>query len=452
MKQNIFFITLDSCRSDKFYGENKTSVTPNIDELIKKGAYFEQTISSSDSTLLAITSLFTGKYSFKTGIRSGRFNKLKKEVSTFFKILTNNGYHHYAYNPTVTKTIGLMPDFENKDSEYDYHFDLSDGLGEKIIKKLRSKLNEPWCFYIHANDLHFPIKVSKKFSDNRFGDNNFEKQLSSIDSWIGKILKNINLENTLFIITSDHGTFIPSVTTENKILNFEIEGKKQQLISKISKKIPSFLQPLKTKIFMKKERKERNAIIKKILKMDLKPHQKRELLWQRSDLDKVLFDSNVKVPLLIVGNQIKKNVIISQQVRQVDILPTILDLIGIKNEVDVDGQSLVPLINGEKLEESPTYMESTPLIQMKANEVIGIRTSKFKYFRDRDDKTKRIHLYDLKNDFNEDYNISEKKDIVKKMEDIIEELYKENIEKEDTEFSEEETKAIEDELKKLGYD
>ena len=89
---------------------------------------------------------------------------------------------------------------------------------------------------------------------------------------------------------------------------------------------------------------------------------------------------------------------------------------------------------------------------MKANEVIGIRTSKFKYFRDRDDKTKRIHLYDLKNDFNEDYNISGKKDIVKKMENIIEDLYKENIEKEDTEFSEEETKDIEDELKKLGYD
>ena len=89
MKQNIFFITLDSCRSDKFYGKNKTSVTPNIDELIKKGVYFEQTISSADSTLLAITSLFTGKYPFKTGIRSERFNKLKEGVSTFFKILHN---------------------------------------------------------------------------------------------------------------------------------------------------------------------------------------------------------------------------------------------------------------------------------------------------------------------------------------------------------------------------
>jgi len=274
--------------------------------------------------------------------------------------------------------------------------------------------------------------------------------LSGIDSWIGKIFKNINIKNTLFIITSDHGTFIPSITIENEIINFEIDGKKQQLISKISKKTPSFLQPLKTKIFLKKEKKERNSMKKKILKMDLKPHQKRELLWQRSDLDKVLFDSNVKVPLLIVGNQIKENVIISQQVRHVDVFPTILDIIGIKNSEGVDGQSLVPLINGEELEELPAYIESTPSIQTKSNEVIGIRTSQFKYFRDREDKTKRIHLYNLKNDLDEEHNISENKDIIKKMENIIDELYKESIE--DEEFSEEETKAIEEELKKLGYD
>jgi arylsulfatase A-like enzyme len=452
MKQNIFFITLDSCRSDKFYGKNKTSVTPNIDELIKKGVYFEQTISSADSTLLAITSLFTGKYPFKTGIRSERFNKLKEGVSTFFKILHNNGYHHYAYNPTVTKTIGLMPDFENEDSNYDYHFDLSDGLGKKIIEKLKSKLNEPWCFYIHANDLHFPIKVSEKFSDNRFGDSNFEKQLSAIDSWIGKIYDNINLKNTLFIITGDHGIFIPSVTTENEIINFEVDAEKQQLISKINKKTPSFLQPLKTKIFIKKEKKEKDSKIKKILKMDLKPHQKRELLWQRSDLDKVLFDSNVKVPLLIVGNQIKENVIVSQQVRQVDIFPTILDIIGIKNTEEVDGQSLVPLINGGDLEELPAYMESTPSLEKMANEVIGLSTSKYKYFRDRITPKKRVHLFDLQNDPYEDHNIAnENPKIIEEMENLLSTIRNEKTIKVD-EYSEEETKAIEEELKKLGYD
>ena len=452
MRNNVLLFVLDSIRADKFTGENKTSITPNLDNLMEKGAYFEQAISSADSTLLAITSLFTGKHPFKTGIRSERFNKLKEGIPTLFKNLSDNNYHHYGFNPTVTKTIGLIPDFENDDSHYDYHFDMNDGLGEKIIEKLKSGLKEPWCFYIHANDLHFPIKVPKEFLEEKYGSNNFEKQLSAIDPWIGKIFENIDFKNTVIVVTADHGSFIPSISTKNGTINFEIDGKKQQLISKISKKTPSFLKPLKTRLFLKKEKIGMDSMVKKIEKMNLKPHQKRELLWMRSDLDKVLFDSNVKVPLLIIANGLKENITISQQVRQVDIFPTILDILGIQNIEKVDGQSLVPLINGNNVEELPAYMESTPLIQMKANEVVGIRTSEFKYFRDREDKTKRIHLYDLKNDVAEDYNIAEKRDIVKKMENIIEELYKENIENDEAEFSEEETKAIEEELKKLGYD
>jgi membrane-anchored protein YejM (alkaline phosphatase superfamily) len=152
---------------------------------------------------------------------------------------------------------------------------LSDGLGKKIIEKLKSKFNEPWCLYIHANDLHFPVDVVKEFDNEKFGISKYERMISSIDSWIGKIYDNINLKNTLFIITGDHGIFIPSVTTENEIINFEVDSEKQQLVTKISKKTPSFLQPLKTKIFIKKEKKERDSKIKKILKMDLKPSEKK---------------------------------------------------------------------------------------------------------------------------------------------------------------------------------
>ena len=35
MKPNIFFILIDGLKSDKCHGKNKTSVTPNIDSLIK---------------------------------------------------------------------------------------------------------------------------------------------------------------------------------------------------------------------------------------------------------------------------------------------------------------------------------------------------------------------------------------------------------------------------------
>ncbi|EIJ66141.1 hypothetical protein BD31_I2198, partial [Candidatus Nitrosopumilus salaria BD31] len=42
MKPNILFLVIDSMRSDKCYGKNKTSITPNIDSLIKQGIYFSQ--------------------------------------------------------------------------------------------------------------------------------------------------------------------------------------------------------------------------------------------------------------------------------------------------------------------------------------------------------------------------------------------------------------------------
>ena len=88
----------------KFFGNENVSLTPNFDYLIKNGSYFEKAYSSADATLLAITSIFTGKHPFKTGIRSDKFNRLSKDVPTFFDVLKKNSYNFYAFKPTVTKT------------------------------------------------------------------------------------------------------------------------------------------------------------------------------------------------------------------------------------------------------------------------------------------------------------------------------------------------------------
>jgi len=452
MKPNILFIILDSCRGDKFFGKNKKSVTPNIDTLIKNGTYFENTISASDSTLFGITSIFTGIHSFKTGIRSSRFNKLDKKINTFFNLFKHNGYNLFGHIPTVTETIGLMPEFENLDSTYDYHFDLGSGLGEKIIQTLRKEVEQPWLYYIHANDLHFPINPPTDFRDEQYGISNYEKMISAIDLWIGKIFNEIYLENTLIIITGDHGIYIQTVKINNKTINFEPNAKKQLLITKMGNKIPKFLNPLKKKIFTQIENSSTETRIKTIESLDLKPHQKRALMWQRGDVDKFLYDENIHVPLLILGLKIPKNKIIKNQVRHVDIFPTIADIIGITPDFQTDGISLMPLIKGENVEEIPAYIESTPLVQKTTNDVIGIRTSKFKYFRDNNDSKKRIYLFNLEDDPLEEKNIADKMPkIVLDMEKILLQIL-ENKNESEPEFDEEETKAIEEELKKLGYD
>ena len=129
-----------------------------------------------------------------------------------------------------------------------------------------------------------------------------------------------------------------------------------------------------------------------------------------------------------------------------------MDLSGISAKNEPDGVSLVPLLQGKPMEESPVYMESTPLIQKKSNDVIGIRTSNYKYFRDCDDPKERIHLYDLINDPFEEKNVSESHpEIVSEMENILQVTINEKITKYDEEFSEKEAKMIEDELQRMGY-
>ena len=70
MRPNIFLLTIDSLRFDKTFGESKSSVTPNLDSLIRKSTCFTQAICTADQTGLSLGSLFTSLYPFKSGILS----------------------------------------------------------------------------------------------------------------------------------------------------------------------------------------------------------------------------------------------------------------------------------------------------------------------------------------------------------------------------------------------
>ncbi len=455
MKPNILFLLIDTFRADKFSGTEKTSKTPNIDSLIKKGTYFDQAISCSDGTIFSWSGLFTGLHPFKTGIKSQGYKKINSNVTSYFSILKKQGYNFYSYTPSLTDSLGIFPEWQNDDYSFDYYWNLSEGLGKKIINLFESKkMDEPWFYYIHVEDLHFPITLTKEFDNEKFGTSKYEKKVSALDEWLGKILEKIDLKNTLVIITADHGAYIKAVNNENLKINLEVNGELQTHVRNLGNLIPKSLRPLKSKLFFFLEDIRKKRKYAKIQDLELTPYEKRALLWQRSDLEHFLYDELVHVPLLFLGYNLKKNIKISQQVRIIDILPTILDIIGITNNTaNIDGQSLLPLIEGKQIPEEPAYMETHYLIDMESQDKIGVRTSQFKFFRDKNNPQVSIHLYDLKNDPFENNNIAKiKPEIVKKMEEILQNIlqYSSQVPPDD-EFNEEETKQIEEELKKLGY-
>lgn len=446
---------IDSFRADKFYGSDKTSKTPNLDFLLQNGAYFEQAISSADATPLSLASILTGLHPFKTGIRSERLQKVDQNVKTHYHILKDYGYHFYGIIPTLYEKLGLFPEFENENNTFDYYFHLSQGLGKKIIDLLESnKMTTPWFNFIVIDDLHFPIIIEPEFDDEKFGNSNYDKAISNVDFWIGKILGKVDLDRTLLVLTADHGAYLASITHKGKQISLEVDGSLQTTARNLGNLFPKKLRPVKNKIFFSMEKIRKRRRLAKLKNLDLKHHEKRGLLWQRSDIDHYLFDDHVHVPLLFVGYGIKKGCLSSQQVRTVDIFPTISEIMSLPNrDNEIDGRSLLPLIQGKNIVELPNYIESTHLsLDIETNDVIGIRTSKYKYFRDKDNPQNRIHLYDLKKDPFEDENIaSNNPELVNEMEKMLQGIIRNSSSKTEYQINEEETKRIEEELRKLGY-
>jgi len=452
-KKNIFIIILDSVRADKFFGPHKTSQTSNIDKLISNGVYFTNTVSPSDGTLLGWAGIFSGQYPFRTGINLGGFAKIDKKILTLFDFLKKNGYNFYGHLPEVASKIGLFPNFENKNVFFNKYTNFEDGLGQEIISELSSNLKSPWCYILHSYEMHFPIKIAEKFDQEKFGKIKYDKVMASIDFWVGKFINCINMDDTLLIITADHGTHINEVIINDESVDIEKNQILDSVAPKIGKIIPEKLLPLKSKAFFALEKMRKKQKEKDVSNLNLKPHQIRQVMFQRGNLDKFLFDENVHIPLLIVDSELPRNVKINKLVRSIDISPTILDIIGSEfNFESMDGQSILPIINNESDEERFGFIENTPLIQKKANIAIGIRTSKFKYFRDIDDITKRVHLFDLeKDEFEENNIVSSRLDIVEKMEKYISKInYVDNSKVEVIDKNE--SKIIKDELRKLGYD
>jgi len=440
-------LIVDSLRADKFFEKNNSD-TPTINSLLKNGTYFSQAISASDATILSWSSIFTGKFPFKTGIRSSKFNKLNPSIITLFDILQQKNYVFYGYLPQLSDTVGLFPNFKNEDCFYDFYLGLSNGIGEKLIEKLETIKEKPWFFLVHSMDLHDPINVSKKFDLERFGSNYYERKISEIDFWLGKVLEKIDLSNTIVILMSDHGSYIKSIEKNSKIINTYSNPTNDMLISKVAQKTPKFLKPAKDRLFFLRE-KISDSKKSKLDSDDLLPHEKRALMSGRADSKHYLFDERIRIPLILCGPGIEKNSIISRQVRTVDLLPTLCDLLKIPTSYDLDGLSMFADTTDQI--SSYAYIESNPLVLKESEDVIGIRTTDFKYFRDKSNPKNRIHLYDLNADPFEDKNLAET-NIQKsnEFEQILENIIQ-NYENESENENELDSKEIENELKKLGY-
>ncbi len=99
-----------------------------------------------------------------------------------------------------------------------------------------------------------------------------------------------------------------------------------------------------------------------------------------------LYDHQLLVPLIVhLPPELKKKLggerrltgrVIEDQVRLVDLVPTLLDLLGVTVEHRLDGRSLRPLLEGGRLPEVDAFAES---LNVKFRDAKALRSQRYKY-------------------------------------------------------------------------
>jgi arylsulfatase A-like enzyme len=188
--------------------------------------------------------------------------------------------------------------------------------------------------------------------------------------------------------------------------------------------------------------------------LDLSEHQKRSLLFSRNDEMGYLYDDLVHIPLIFSGYKIPQKEIF-EQVRHTDVFPTLFELADLPMTLEnIQGRSLVPLLEDKSIEEQPVYMEGRFRIDKDESlSVIGIRTSTYKYFRGRKKTSNNVFLFNLKNDPLEEINLANKNpEIIEEMEKTLISINENNFNQiKTTKLTEDEKNKVELELRRLGY-
>lgn len=115
-----------------------------------------------------------------------------------------------------------------------------------------------------------------------------------------------------------------------------------------------------------------------------------------------LYDATMHVPMVVAGPGIAARQVIRQQVRSIDVMPTILGYLGLPKGNKAHGESLVPLLTENRaVRTTYSYMETLyPKTAMNWSELRGVRAEDWKLI-----VSPKPELYHLTEDAGEESNV-----------------------------------------------
>jgi arylsulfatase A-like enzyme len=361
-RPNVVLIIIDTLRSDALgcYKHEYGDLSPEIDALARDGAQFLNVTSQSSWTRPAIASMLTSLYPRSLGIYREKYDVLEDHFLTLAEALRQHGYETVGItaNPNLNRVFNFHQGFDTYvESAVVWDWMRSEGERQKVRERTlpdsRSVLQrmldhaksrasgKPLYMQITLMEVHEGWKlVRPEFKRNyrglvgappgywdgirqvSFDVGWFVEQLVSLPGWT----------NTLFILTSDHG-------------------------------------------------------------QGLGDHPAVHRSWGHGLL---LYESQVKVPLILYSPAHKAAGFrwarkrhplqpqkVDDAVRLMDLMPTVLEYLGIPRPPGIHGRSLLPLLTGEReaVGLPPYFVTET---YYSGSEKLAVYSIDWKYIENRD--------------------------------------------------------------------
>ncbi|MDQ2777638.1 MAG: tetratricopeptide repeat protein [Acidobacteriota bacterium] len=392
---NLVVVTIDTLRADRLhcYGNGNID-TPTLDGLAQRGAQFENAVAQAPLTPPSHASIFTGTNPNVHQVRNTGGFVLKSSAVTLAKILKAQGWDTAAFvgASVLKRAFGFSPGFDVYD--------------DQMPKSEKSR-----------EDREYPERRASVVVDHA---------LNWLNSQSGK---------PFFIwvhLYDPHEPYDPPQPFREKyrknLYDGEVAYTDQQLgrlLAAVGKKAPA----------------------EKTVTVVLADHG--ESLGEHGEFNHgvFLYDSTLRIPLLMAGPGIPA-VKVTQQVRTIDVLPTILDLMGGKPPAACQGTTLTPSFRGKHVTTTYSYEETLyPKMNMGWAELRGVRTDRWKYVR-----APKPELYDLLHDPGEKNNVIDAHpEELRRLESQLEALTRANLEGDKKVSSGQVDSRTMEQLKSLGY-
>lgn len=389
-RPNLILISIDSLRADHLgcYDYPKDT-SPVLDRLAREGARFDHVIAETSWTLPTHASMLTGISSAVHQVQTDG-KSLAPGFTTLAEVLRDAGYRTRGLwsGPYLHPLFGLGQGF----AEADYEGVLGDLRGydsaaspdssqvlaaktqnfaaavdavtsptliDKAIAFLEQPHDRPFFLFIHMFDVHFDYKPPEAiwrrfdpdyagtFTDDQHANNPairadmppgdlahlialYDGEIYFVDQHIGRLLDALNRQSL------EDGTVV-AVTADHGDEFFE---------------------------------------------------------HGRSGHQKTLYDEVIQVPWLVrQPGRIAPATTITAQARHVDMLPTLLGLLGVAPPQAAMGEDLAPVVRGERAARDLTAVSR--LVNPRAGVWSSLRTPHTKLITRKDGQDSRTELYDL---------------------------------------------------------